>query len=113
MIRGGKVFSADETPGLSAFYVSQKDNIMFTAEMINNSNATQSVYVVLDVEYVKRKPALTTSWHVLAVGMCDGKGIAILPEGTKTKFGMKSQPMTVQRDGFIFGVRESFPLIQF
>jgi len=85
-----------------------------SAEIINNSNTTKDVYIVIDIEYVKGKPARPTSWHVLNVGMCDGKGIEIKPEdkGLK-KFVITSQPMTVKRDGSIFGIRKYPPLFHF
>jgi hypothetical protein len=86
------------------------DVIMFTAEMINNGAAPREVYVVLDFDYLKGAPAVTSTWHALAVGTCDGHGIDVRPEAGKTKFAVKSQPMTVQRTGYIFGLREWLPL---
>jgi hypothetical protein len=79
---------------------------MFTAEIINYSNVTQNVYVVIDLEYLEVKPDLTSTWHVLAVGTCDGKGMSIRPEEGKKKFALTSQPMTAQKNGHLFGIRE-------
>jgi hypothetical protein len=91
---------------LSAFYIAPNDNILFTAEIINNSNSTRDVYAVLDVEYIKSKPALDSRWQVVAVGNCDGKGLAINAEEGKSKFAVTSQPMTMMKDGTIFGLSE-------
>jgi hypothetical protein len=104
--RGSKVFSAEDERELSGFYVGPADDMFFTAEIINNSNATKEVYVVIDIEYLKSKPVLTSSWHVLGVGTCDGSGLEIRPEKGKQKFAITSKPMTVLRDGYIFGIRE-------
>jgi hypothetical protein len=84
---------------------------MFTAEIINYSNVTQNVYVVIDLEYLEAKPDFTSTWHVLAVGTCDGKGMAIHPEEGKKKFALTSQPMMVQKDGYMFGIREYYTFI--
>jgi hypothetical protein len=77
------------------------------AEIINNSNITKDVYAMVDVEYIKEKPTLETVTHMMTVGMCDGKGMNIRPElqGETKKFTASSKAMTVQRDGYIMGLR--------
>ncbi len=82
------------------------DVIMFTAEIVNNGAAPREVYVVLDFDYLKGAPPVASTWHVLPVGTCDKNGIAVRPEAGKARFTVKSQPMTVQRTGYIFGLRE-------
>jgi hypothetical protein len=79
---------------------------MFTAEIINNGATPREIYIVLDLDYLQGPPPVPSTWHVLGVGSCDGQGIAIRPEAGKSKFTIKSQPMTVQRTGYIFGLRE-------
>jgi hypothetical protein len=78
---------------------------MLTAEIINNGAAAREVYIVLDFDYLRGPPPATATWHVLGVGTCDGQGVAIRPEAGKARFTVKSQPMTVQRTGYIFGLR--------
>jgi hypothetical protein len=79
---------------------------LFTAEIINNGNTPKDIYIVLDFDYLKGSPPVTSTWHILGVGTCDGQGLAIQPEAGKKNFAIKSQPMTVQRNGTIFGLRE-------
>jgi hypothetical protein len=62
---------------------------------------------VLDLDYLRGPAPAISTWHVLGVGTCDGQGVAIRPEAGKTKFRVKSQPMTVLRTGHIFGLRAS------
>jgi Stress up-regulated Nod 19 len=106
--RGKKTFNAAEGPQTTGYYIGAKDNIMLAAEIINTGPVTKEVYVVLDFDYVQGAPPVTATWHVLGVGTCDGQGIAIRPEAGKAKFSVKSQPMTVLRTGYIFGLR-TFP----
>jgi hypothetical protein len=100
------MFTYSSGSGLSGYYVGTKDNIMMTAEIVNNANTTQNVYITIDLEYLNAKPDLVSTWHVLGVGTCDGKGLEIKPEKGVTKFAITSKPMTFQRDGYIFGIRK-------
>lgn len=81
------------------------DNIFFTAELVNNGNTTREVYAVLEIEYIKAKPVLDTRWQVVSVGQCDGSGLGVNAQAGKSKFAISSQPMTMMKDGTIFGLR--------
>jgi hypothetical protein len=104
--RGKKTFNAAEGGETTGYYLGANDAIMFAAEMINNGAAPREVYVVLDFDYLRGPPPATSTWHVLSVGSCDGQGISVRPEPGKARFTVKSKPMTVQRTGYIFGLRE-------
>ena len=101
-------YTAWDAPELAAYYVGPQDSISFIAEIINNSNSTMDVYAAVDVEYIKGKPAMESTMHLMNVGMCDGKGLDIRPDlhSGQKKFAMSSKPMTVQKDGDIIGLRK-------
>jgi hypothetical protein len=106
---GKKTFDAADGPETTGYYLGAEDNIMLAAEIINNGDKAKEVFVVLDLDYLKGTPPVTSTWHVLGVGTCDGQGVSIRPKEGESKFAVKSQPMVVQRTGYIFGLRASLP----
>jgi hypothetical protein len=90
----------------SGFYFGKDHNILFTAELINYTNATKNVYIVLDMQYVPGQAKMDSSFESLSVTQCDGFAPTIALPASKKQFHMTSKDMVIQQDGYIVSARK-------
>jgi len=86
------------------YYVGKRDTLLLAAELVNYSSEKKRVYALIDIDYVPGKGKSDISSETVQVGMCGG-AIGIRPPPGQKKFSMASKAMTVQYDGYIFGIR--------
>jgi hypothetical protein len=105
--KGAYTYSTKDDKLNGGYYISKNDTVFLTAEFVNYTNDTKSLYAVVDVQYAPGKSNLDVTSETLSVTQCDGtgKGIGIRPDNKKV-FGATSKNMTLQQDGYIFDVRE-------
>jgi hypothetical protein len=84
----------------TGYYIGSADRVIFSADLVNYHNFSQSIQVVIELEYLEGKPTNFLDTHVatINVGMCNGtSGIVHPPQGA-TKFAIQSQEMIVTDD---------------
>jgi hypothetical protein len=88
----------------SGFYVSPKDKMFSTGQVVNYSNKTQEVYAKLEVEFIpgRVKDALEVGIQSMSVTGC-GINIVIMPKKDETNLNLKSRNFPVVEDGYIIG----------
>lgn len=101
-------FVSPENKFNGGYYIGKGDAIMISAEVVNYTNDTKTLYSVSEMEYVPGRPkgALDVSLQVIDVGACvpatNGMmaGMVMPPKDKKT-FSLDSRAVTVQQDGSI------------
>jgi hypothetical protein len=80
-----KAILADKMDELrSGYYVARGDNILMSADVVNYRTYPQSIYIVVEVEYIEGKPQNFVDTHIatINVGMCNGtSGLINAPQG--------------------------------
>jgi hypothetical protein len=83
------------------FYIGPKDNIFQSSEFINYRNESQVIYITMDVEYIKGRPA---GWRDGSLGTLNAAGCVGMmfypPAGKVTE--LASQPYTATTNGSIY-----------
>jgi hypothetical protein len=98
-------YSVDTADFDGGYFIGKDDGIFLTAEIVNYTNNTKKIYAVVDMTFTNGRAKLDVSSETLSVTQCDGS-IGIRPKDGQKKFTVESKNMTVQMDGYIFGVRK-------
>jgi hypothetical protein len=105
--KGAYTYTTKDGKLNSGYYIGKNDTVFLTAEIVNYTNDTKSLYAVVDLQYTPGNSNLDVTSETLSVTQCEGDGKAIRPEN-KMIFGATSKNLTLQHDGYIFDVREFF-----
>jgi hypothetical protein len=89
----------------SGYYVGKDHNVLLTSELVNYTNSTKTVYMIVDMQYVPGKVKMDASFETLSVTQCDSSAPTIALPGAPKTFNMTSKELTMQSDGFIVGAR--------
>jgi hypothetical protein len=96
-----KISYLSSLPGFTTgYFIDSRDRVIFSADLVNYRNFTQSIQVVIELEYLEGKPKTFLDTHVatINVGMCNGTSGIIHPPPGATKFTIQSQEMIVTDD---------------
>jgi hypothetical protein len=110
-------FASTSNEFKTGYHIASSDRVIFSGDLVNYRNFTQSVFVTIELEYLDGKPAdfVDAAVATINVGMCNGtSGLERPPVGLK-RWDVRSREMTAMQDvrlmnlaGHLHGMFSSF-----